>query len=166
MPFDRFTLEQIAGDMLPAPSIAQKIASGFHRNHMLNGEGGRIVEESRVDYVVDRVDTTFTVWLGLTAGCARCHDHKYDPISQKEFYRLFAYFNRIPDEKGFVWNYGNEEPLVKAPLPEHTQKLAALDARIAAAQAGWDGLHSRLSDVQRAWESTAAPGADPDWTIP
>ena len=71
-------------------------------------------------------------------GCARCHDHKYDPISQKEFYRLFAYFNRIPNEKGFAWNYGNEDPLVKAPLPEHTQKLAELDRQVAAAQARFD----------------------------
>ena len=100
MPFDRFTIEQIAGDMLPNATIAQKIASGFHRNHMLDGEGGRIVEEARVSYVVDRADTTSTVWLGLTAGCARCHDHKYDPISQKEYYRLYAYFNNVSEQGG------------------------------------------------------------------
>src|SRR6516162_1660387 len=87
MPFDQFTIEQIAGDMLLSPTVAQKIATGFHRNHMLNGEGGRIAEESRVDYVVDRVDTTATVWLGLTLGCCRCHDHKFDPFTQKEYYR-------------------------------------------------------------------------------
>ena len=78
----------------------QKLATGFHRNHMLNGEGGRIAEESRVDYVIDRVETTATVWLGLTLGCARCHDHKYDPFTQKEYYRLFAYFNSIAETGG------------------------------------------------------------------
>src|SRR5207248_8611267 len=97
MPFDQFTIEQIAGDLLPNPTIPQKIATGFHRNHMLNGEGGRIAEESRVDYVVDRVDTTGTVWLGLTVGCARCHEHKYDPLSQKEYYQLLAFFNSIAE---------------------------------------------------------------------
>ena len=75
-----------------------------------------------MEYVADRAQTTATVWLGLTLGCARCHDHKYDPISQKEFYQFFAYFNRIPDEKGFACNYGNEDPLVKAPLPEQVRQ--------------------------------------------
>ena len=143
MPFDQFTIEQMAGDLLPNATLDQHIATGFNRNHRTNGEGGIIPEEYRVEYVVDRAQTTSTVWMGLTVGCARCHDHKYDPISQKEFYRLFAYFNRIPDEKGFVWNYGNEEPLVKAPLPEHTQKLAELDRQVAAAQARFDGHAAR-----------------------
>ena len=120
MPFDRFTIEQLAGDLLPDATLDQRIATGFNRNHRTTGEGGIIPEEYRVEYVVDRAETTSTVWLGLTVGCARCHDHKYDPISQKEFYQLFAYFNRIPNEKGFAWNYGNEDPLVKAPLPEHS----------------------------------------------
>ena len=85
MPFDRFTIEQIAGDMLPNATLDQKIATGFNRNHRGNGEGGIIPEEYAVEYVVDRVDTTATVWMGLTLGCARCHDHKYDPFTQKEF---------------------------------------------------------------------------------
>jgi Protein of unknown function (DUF1553)/Protein of unknown function (DUF1549)/Concanavalin A-like lectin/glucanases superfamily len=138
--FDRFTIEQLAGDLLPGATLDQRIATGFNRNHRTTGEGGIIPEEYRVEYVADRAQTTATVWMGLTVGCARCHDHKYDPITQKEFYRLFAYFNRIPNEKGFAWNYGNEDPLVKAPLPEHTQKLAAMDREVAAAQARFDAM--------------------------
>ena len=100
MAFDEFTIEQIAGDMLPNATLDQKIASGFNRNHRGNGEGGIIAEEYAVEYVVDRVETTSAVWLGLTVGCARCHNHKYDPITQKEFYQLFAYFNNIPEKYG------------------------------------------------------------------
>ncbi len=165
MPYDRFTIEQLAGDLLPDATLEQRIATGFNRNHRTSGEGGIIPEEYRVEYVADRAQTTATVWMGLTMGCARCHDHKYDPISQKDFYRLFAYFNRIPDEKGFVWNYGNEDPLVKAPLPEHAQKLAALDARIAEAQARFDAMQPHLRAAQRAWERSAGAAPDPRWTV-
>src|SRR5438128_7477116 len=108
-PFDEFTIEQLAGDLLPNSTLAQKIATGFNRNHRGNGEGGIIPEEYAVAYVVDRVDTTSTVFLGLTLGCARCHDHKYDPFTQKEFYQLFAYFNNIP-ERGNANKYGNSAP--------------------------------------------------------
>lgn len=129
MPFDQFTLEQTAGDLLPNPSTSQVIATGFHRNHMLNGEGGRIPEESRVEYVMDRVETMGTLWLGLTIGCARCHDHKYDPIAQKEYYRLYAYFNNI-DEVGGVDRDGNANPVVKAPtigqLDDRDRRLAEI----------------------------------------
>ena len=86
MPFDQFTIEQLAGDLLPNPTESQKIATGFNRNHRMNSEGGIIDEEWRVEGVIDRVETTGTTFLGLTLGCARCHDHKYDPITQKEFY--------------------------------------------------------------------------------
>jgi len=101
MPFDRFTVEQLAGDLLPEPSQDQLIATAFNRNHMLNGEGGAIGEEQRNNYVFDRVDTTATNWLALTLACAQCHDHKFDPLSQKEYYQFFAYFNTI-DETGKV----------------------------------------------------------------
>jgi mono/diheme cytochrome c family protein len=97
MPFDQFTIEQLAGDLLPEPNLAQLIATGFNRNHMLNGEGGAIAEEQRNVILYDRVDTTATAWLGLTMACARCHDHKYDPIPQRDFYRFMAYFNRVPE---------------------------------------------------------------------
>ena len=129
MPFDQFTIEQIAGDMLPNATLDQKIATGFNRNHRGNGEGGIIPEEYAVEYVVDRVDTTSTVWLGLTLGCARCHDHKYDPITQKEFYQLFAYFNNVP-EKGKAWKYGNSPPVVQAPTVAQQAERTALEARL------------------------------------
>lgn len=137
MPFDKFTIEQLAGDLLPNPTRDQLIATGFHRNHRTSAEGGIIDEEFRVEYVADRTETTSTVWLGLTTGCARCHDHKYDPIAQKDFYSLFAFFNKVP-EKGFVYNFGNEEPYVKAPTPEMAAKLAEHDVKVAKAQTTWD----------------------------
>jgi hypothetical protein len=126
LPLDQFTVEQLAGDLLPNPTTDQRIATGFNRNHLLNGEGGRIPEESRIEYVVDRVDTTATVWMGLTFGCARCHDHKYDPFSQKEYYQLFAYFNNVP-ETGSVDRGGNAAPVLPLPTPEQAAQLKALD---------------------------------------
>ncbi|MBY0232627.1 MAG: PSD1 and planctomycete cytochrome C domain-containing protein [Gemmataceae bacterium] len=129
-PFDRFTVEQIAGDLLPGATSDQRLATGFHRNHPLNGEGGRIAEESRVDYVVDRVDTTATVWLGLTLGCARCHDHKFDPFSSKDYYRLYAYFNSI-DESGAVDRGGNANPVMEFATPAQEKRRAELRAVLA-----------------------------------
>ncbi|WP_206028410.1 PSD1 and planctomycete cytochrome C domain-containing protein [Thalassoroseus pseudoceratinae] len=114
MPYDQFTIEMLAGDLLPNATRDQQVATGFNRNHMLNGEGGRIAEESRVEYVVDRVETTATVWLGLTLGCARCHDHKYDPLTQNEFYQFYAHFNSI-DERGNVDRGGNANPVIDLP---------------------------------------------------
>lgn len=120
-PFDEFTIEQLAGDLLEEPTTEQLVATGFHRNNALNGEGGRDQEESRTEYVIDRVDATSTVWLGLTMACCRCHDHKYDPISHNEFYEFAAYFNSI-DESGGVDAGGNAKPVLPLPTPE--QKAA------------------------------------------
>lgn len=116
-PFDQFTVEQLAGDLLPDATAEQILATCFHRNHMTNGEGGRDPEESRIDYVIDRVNTTGTVWLGLTLGCAQCHTHKFDPISHHDYYSLFAFFNSI-DEDGRAG--GNAKPYLKykSPLAE------------------------------------------------
>jgi len=114
LPFDRFTLEQFAGDLLPDATPEQVLATCFHRNHMTNGEGGRDPEESRIDYVIDRVNTVGTVWLGLTLGCAQCHAHKFDPISHDDYYRLFAFFNSI-DEDGKAG--GGAKPFLKYRSP-------------------------------------------------
>ncbi len=110
-PFDQFTLEQLAGDLLPEATQPQILASAFNRNHPINGEGGREVEESRTDYVHDRVDATSEIWLGLTFACAQCHDHKYDPIPQRDYYRFFAYFNSV-DETGGA-DQGDMAPLLE-----------------------------------------------------
>lgn len=125
LPYDRFLTEQIAGDLLPNATTDQIVATGFNRNHMLNGEGGRIAEESRAEYVMDRVETFGTAFLGLTIGCARCHDHKYDPITAKDYYSLAAYFNSI-DESGAVDAFPNANPVLPLPTPEQTAKVAAL----------------------------------------
>lgn len=164
MPFDRFTIEQIAGDLLPNASRDQVIASGFHRNHRTSGEGGIVPEEFRVEYVADRVQTTGTVWLGLTVGCARCHDHKYDPISQKEFYQLFAYFNNVP-EKGQVYNYGNEEPMVEAPTPQQAETFRKLDQKVESAREEWHQLEPEVAKQQRIWEQSLLRQPDLDWSL-
>jgi SAM-dependent methyltransferase len=142
VPFDTFTVEQIAGDLLPRATVQQQLATGFHRNHPLNGEGGRIAEESRVDYVVDRVDTTATVWLGLTLGCARCHDHKFDPFTSKEYYQLYAFYNSI-DESGAVDRGGNANPVLEMATPEQEKKRAELKKEVAVAEAKVKGADAK-----------------------
>jgi hypothetical protein len=122
MPFDQFTVEQIAGDLLPEASLQQKIASGFNRNHATTDEGGAIAEEFRVEYVVDRVKTTSNVWLGMTFECAQCHDHMYDPFSQKEYYQMFAFFNNNADP-GMQTRRGNTAPVVELMTPEREKQI-------------------------------------------
>jgi hypothetical protein len=157
-PFDRFTLEQIAGDMLPGATLEQRIATGFNRNHRGNSEGGIVPEEYQVEYVADRVDTTATVWLGLTLGCARCHDHKYDPISQEEFYRVFACFNNIP-EHGRALKVGNSAPYIAAPTAEEVERISRLERLLAAAEAERLRLEPALAAAQAAWEAFAGRAA-------
>jgi len=164
MPFDQFTVEQIAGDMLPSPTLDQMIATGFNRNHRGNGEGGIIAEEYAVEYVVDRVETTSTVWLGLTMGCARCHDHKYDPLTQKEFYRFFAYFNNVP-ENGKAFKYGNSPPFIAAPTPTQREELEVLDGKIVEAKQAFDELHSEVSAAREKWEQSLTRSDFIDWTL-
>jgi mono/diheme cytochrome c family protein len=127
LPYDRFTIEQIAGDLLPNPTIEQKIATAFHRNTMTNTEGGTDDEEFRVAAVKDRVDTTLQVWMGLTVGCAKCHSHKYDPITQREYYSFYAFFNQTADN-----DQPDERPTLPAPSAEDREKNRRIDGRIAA----------------------------------
>ncbi|GIT30103.1 MAG: hypothetical protein Ct9H300mP1_21490 [Planctomycetaceae bacterium] len=126
LPFDRFTVDQLAGDRVPSATPGQLVATGFNRNHPLNGEGGRIAEENRVEYVLDRTDTTATVWMALTLGCAKCHDHKFDPLSQKEYYRFSAYFNSIA-ESGRVDKGGNANPVARVTTRAQQTELHQID---------------------------------------
>jgi hypothetical protein len=159
MPFDRFTIEQLAGDLLPNPTRDQRVATGFHRNHMLNEEGGVIAEEFLAELTGDRVETTATVWLGQTFNCCRCHNHKFDPLTQREFYSLKAFFHNV-DEKG-VGDYEahirvNAPPFLRLPTPEQEAALADLKARIAAAE---QKLEAARADRKRAEEQTARQAA-------
>jgi hypothetical protein len=130
--FDEFVREQIAGDLLPGATISQQVATGFNRNHPIQSEGGVINEEYRVETVVDRVETTSAVFLGLTMGCSRCHDHKYEPISQKEFYQFYAFFNNVP-ESAHVGNSDNQadRPFIKAPTAKTQSQRRDIERELA-----------------------------------
>ncbi len=164
MAFDRFTIEQLAGDMLPGATLDQRIASAFNRNHRGNGEGGIIDAEYAVEYVVDRVETTSTVWMGLTLGCTRCHDHKYDPFTQKEFYSLFAFFNNVP-ERGKAFKYGNSPPFIQAPTRKQQAELTQLDDGIAAAEDEFGKLEPERRQARQAWEEAIAGSAAGNWSL-
>ena len=149
MPFDQFTIEQLAGDLLPDATMDQKIATGFNRNNRQNSEGGLIAEEWRIEGVIDRVEATSAVWMALTLGCARCHDHKYDPISQKEMYQFFSYFNNVP-ESG-VASPGNTAPLIRMPSHSDNIKLAELDDSIATAEIAVKEAEGKVSQAAEVW---------------
>ncbi|MCH2600944.1 MAG: DUF1549 domain-containing protein, partial [Pirellulales bacterium] len=145
-----FTIEQIAGDLLPTPTVDQQIASGFNRNHGTTDEGGAIAEEYRVEYIVDRIKTTSTVWLGLTLECAQCHDHKYDPFTQEEYYQLFAYFNQASD-KGMQTRRGNEPPIVQVLNPRNQAKIPLAKEQLAALQNQLTKYRAQANDQYDSW---------------
>ncbi|MHC4878489.1 MAG: PSD1 and planctomycete cytochrome C domain-containing protein [Planctomycetota bacterium] len=156
LPFDQFTIEQLAGDLLPNATQDQIIATGFNRNHRLNGEGGRIVEEWFVETVIDRVETTGLTWLGLTLNCCRCHDHKYDPVSQREFYQLFAFFNSV-DESGVLGRKagGNTPPLMTIMKDEHKTEITRLEEAAKSAQEVVAAQKKRLPELVAVWADEA-----------
>lgn len=153
LPYDQFTVEQLAGDLLPDATIDQRVATGFNRNHMANNESGSIDEEFRVEYVVDRLDTTATTWMGLTFGCAQCHDHKFDPISQKEFYQTFAFFNNVP-EAGLI-KEDNPAPRIEVPSPEQQNEQMRLAERRQTAERAFAGISAIVQSRQEKWEADA-----------
>lgn len=153
VPFDQFTIEQIAGDMLPNATIDQKIATGFHRNTLLNQEGGVDPEEARWEVNVDRVNTTATVWLGTTLGCAQCHNHKYDPFTQKDFYRMFAFFDTAEYKlEGQPLERWAKEPTLYLPTPEQAVKRDALNQEIAKLEETLKTATPELEKQQAEWE--------------
>jgi hypothetical protein len=158
LPFDTFVVEQMAGDLLPGATREQKVASGFNRNHMINFEGGAIADEYQVEYVMDRVEATSSAFMGLTMGCARCHSHKYDPISHKEFYQFYAFFNNVP-EKGLDGRTGNAEPTLRLSTPAQQQLLDELETAIEAHESALDD--DVVEPLQKEWEQTLAAAPMP-----
>ncbi len=154
LPFNEFTVDQIAGDLLPNPTIDQKVASGYIRANMSTGEGGAIIDEYQAKYTFDRLETTSTIWLGLTMTCARCHNHKYDPISNQEYYRLFAFFNNL-DESVMDGNQPHPDPFLRLPTTEQSERQAWLKEHIQIGQQHLDepepGLDVAQSDWERKW---------------
>ena len=165
MPFDEFTIEQLAGDLLPNATTDQKIATGFNRNHRINGEGGIIAEEWRIEGVVDCVETTSETWLGLTMGCCRCHDHKFDPITQKEFYSFAGFFNSIAETGGgdtvAIDRGANVPPVLKLGTPEQLAKINDLTVKLDGAKAKIGKLDKDFAKLLEAWEKEGATKADP-----
>lgn len=137
MPFNQFTIEQLAGDQLPSATQEQKLATGFCRNHMINGEGGRIAEENRTEYVFDQLETTATIWLGATFNCCRCHDHKFDPYTRRDYYGLFGFFNNTPVDGG--GGNGQTAPVIEF-VTESDRKSR-------------DEIAARLSELAKATET-------------
>src|SRR5262245_48810777 len=157
MPFDPFTIEQIAGDMLPGTTADQKIATGLDTNTMVNQEGGIDPEESRFETLIDRVNTTATVWLGSTIGCAQCHNHKYDPFSQKDYYRLMAFFDNAEYQIGYQSpNDDNSryilEPQLSLPTPEQEEKRKTIDGEIKQLESRLRAQTPELDAEQAKWE--------------
>ncbi|HUG71442.1 MAG TPA: DUF1553 domain-containing protein [Pirellulaceae bacterium] len=156
MPFDHFTIEQLAGDLIPNATLSQRIATGFNRNHMVNFENGAIADEFLAEYAIDRVTTTATVWLGQTLVCARCHDHKYDPITQRDFYRMLAFFDQVP-ENGVDGDKGNAVPFIDAPTPHQAAQISELSIRLTelanSSQKQFEAADAEIS----AWEATLQP---------
>ncbi len=159
MPFDRFTVEQLAGDLLPNPGPSQLLATAFHRNTMTNTEGGVDGEEFRTAAIKDRVDVTGQIWMGLTIGCAKCHSHKYDPISHAEYYRFYALFNQTQDA-----NSGDEFPTELTPTAEQAGKLAEADERVRSLRTAFDAPHPETAAAQKEWEGTLAAASL--WALP
>jgi hypothetical protein len=161
--FDQFSIEQLAGDLIPSATAEQKVASGFNRNTGTTDEGGVIAEEYRVEYAVDRVKTTSTVWLGISMECGQCHEHKFDPISQTEYYRFYAFFN-VSADGGMQTRNGNAKPLVEVPDPEKQRKLPGLLAKIAEHEKTMVSHRGQIGPAVEDWvkklEAELAAGGD------
>ncbi|MEM6916884.1 MAG: DUF1549 domain-containing protein, partial [Verrucomicrobiota bacterium] len=154
MPFDQFAIEQLAGDLLPEPTTDQLIATGFNRNSRYNSESGLVLEEFLLENAVDRSDTTMTVFLGLTMACARCHDHKYDPLTHKDYHGMLSFFDNIT-ESGRAIKFGNSEPWIKAPTPTQQAEMAEIEYRLGEVRAELAAAEEEIAKSQAAWEQSA-----------
>jgi mono/diheme cytochrome c family protein len=166
MPFDQFLTEQLAGDLLPNATDAQRIASGFNRNHVTTDEGGAIAEEYLVEYAVDRAATTASVFLGLTMGCARCHDHKFDPIAQEEFYRFYSFFDSIEEPGLYAQSTDANralEPFLDVPRPEQKTELDALHAKRDAEQHALDVPEPGEDAARESYFATVLADGGVEW---
>jgi hypothetical protein len=151
-PYDRFVVEQLAGDLLPNPTLDQRVATAFLRNQVHNTEGGIIPEEYRIEYVADRVHTTATVFVGLSMQCARCHDHKYDPISQREYYQFFGFFQNVSDKQASYSNFVGADPVLRAPSADQQARMKELDARRTALEKRLRDREAGIDTAVAAWE--------------
>lgn len=165
IPFDVFTLEQLAGDLLPGATHQQRIATGFNRNHVTTSEGGAIDDEYLMKYAADRTETVATVWMGLTVGCAQCHDHKFDPVTQREYYELFAFFNNTTDA-AMDGNARAPEPAIRVPTPEQASRLAELTDAITHARTQVDAPMPEVDAAQEAWRQRVADRWRNGWETP
>ncbi len=163
MPFDRFAIEQLAGDLLPGATLDQKVATGFNRNHPTNSEAGEEEDEYRSAYVIDRVNTTATAFLGVTLACAQCHDHKYDPFSQRDYYAFYAFFNNIKERDS---EFGNPRPTIPVPSPAQEPRLADLKARIDTLKQRLERDDPLMDAAQKEWERRTLDrlGKPIEWT--
>ncbi len=152
MPYDQFTIWQLAGDLLPDPTNEQILATAFLRNQMINGEGGRIAEENRVEYAMEMTETMGTIWLGLTLNCCRCHDHKYDPIKNEEYYKLFAFFNQTPVNGG--GGDPRTKPSLAVPNADQSRQMEELGKQVDEAKAELKRIEQTLAQEQSKWESS------------
>ncbi|MBC7817101.1 MAG: DUF1553 domain-containing protein [Planctomycetaceae bacterium] len=157
MPYDQFLTEQLAGDLLPNVTLAQRVATGFNRNHVLTTEGGIIEEEYHVEYVADRVHTTATVFMGLSFQCARCHDHKFDPLTQREYYQFAAFFNNVPDRVVGYSSGRMAEPVIKVPSREQQAELDRLQRRKAELETLLKQREANIDVEIARWEKSLTP---------
>jgi len=164
MRFDEFTTEQLAGDLLPEATVDQKTASGYVRCNMSTGEGGAITEEYQAKYTFDRTETTSTIWMGLTMTCARCHTHKYDPITQKEYYGLYSFFNNL-NEAVMDGNKPNPDPFIKLPSPEQATRQKELKESIADGQKKIEAPMPELDKAQESWDTKWREKLSAGWTV-
>jgi hypothetical protein len=159
LPFDQFTIENLAGDLLPSPTLAQRVASGFNRLHRHNEEGGSDPDEFQVVYAVDRTNTTAATWMGITLGCAQCHDHKYDPITQREYYQLYAFFNSLKGEVPV--SKTASPPQIRVPAAEGARRLEQIEQNITSAERQRQDVDARATAAFKSWLKSHDEDASP-----